>query len=45
MNRGAWQATVHGVPELVMTEQLSTWQEVFMVLPGYVILTGKHTFA
>ena len=23
MGRGAWQATVHGVTELVMTEQLS----------------------
>ena len=45
MYRGSWWATVHGVPELDMTEQLSTWQEVFMVLPGYVILSGKHTFA
>ena len=45
MDRGAWRATVHGVPELDMTERLSTQQEVLMVLPGYVIPNGEPMFA
>ena len=29
MDTGAWQATVHGVAELDMTEHLSTAQSIF----------------
>ena len=35
MNRGAWQATVHGVVESDMTEQLSLTLILNSALPKY----------
>ena len=39
MDRGAWQAIVHGVAELEMTEQLSTHTHV----PPYPLCYHKWT--
>ena len=45
MDRGAWQATVHGVAELGMTERLSTFAEgPFKVRSKPVCVPGPGVF-
>ena len=39
MDRGAWQATVYGVTELDMTEQLST-QKPFQIFKNLFLIGG-----
>ena len=43
MNRGTWQATVHGVAESDMTEQLSTEQHSYIISRDSCIHTHTHT--
>ena len=42
MNRGAWQATVYGVAELGMTEQLNTHTHTHTLLPGLGLPQGTQ---
>ena len=39
MDRGAWQAIVHGIAELDMTEQLST-QKPFQIFKNLFLIGG-----
>ena len=41
MDRGAWQATVYGVTELDMTEQLTLYYYSDMVRPAAMTAIGK----
>ena len=41
MGRGAWQATVHGVAESDMTEQLTQLRVVYVGFPGNA--SGKES--